>query len=104
MLSRKKKEQKAFSIIPFVSPMGTSLFSVDVEGSDLEILRSNSREISWPRLNCAEKWNSTRFGSLKLEIEDFLLAPNYKKVADVTASKIHVEKRYLDSKQVAFAS
>lgn len=104
-ISRKKKIVKPLSdIVPFVSPLDASMLSVDVEGFDLEVLKSNNWEIFRPRVICVEEWESIRLDSSESEIDVFLLSLNYERVTDSTISKIYVEKSYLETMRAGFTS
>lgn len=79
------------------SPFEASLLSVDVEGFDLEVLKSNNWEKFRPRVICVEEWESTMDEDLKSEVETFLISLNYKGKAWTGLSSIFVANSYLDS-------
>ena len=98
LLNYSKKAVRPLSnIAPALSPFDPSLLSVDVEGFDLEVLKSNDWERFRPRVICVEEWEATMDESLNSAVGDFLMLNNYKRKAWTGLSSIFVEKSYLDS-------
>jgi FkbM family methyltransferase len=98
LLNYSKKIVRPLSdIAPSSSPFEASLLSVDVEGFDLEVLKSNNWEKFRPRVVCVEEWESTMDEHLKSEVETFLTSLNYKRKAWTGLSSIFVANNYLDS-------
>jgi FkbM family methyltransferase len=93
----KKIVRPLSDIAPVSSPMEASLLSVDVEGFDLEVLKSNNWESFYPRVICVEEWESTLDGELKSEIESFLISLDYRRKAWTGLSSVFVANSYLDS-------
>ena len=98
LLDNSKKIVRPLSdIAPASNPLEASLLSVDVEGFDLEVLKSNNWESFYPRVICVEEWESTMDENLKSEVEIFLLNLDYKRKAWTGLSSIFVANKYLDS-------
>ena len=93
----KKTVQPLSDLAPSSSPLEASLLSVDVEGFDLEVLKSNNWESFRPRVICVEEWESTMDEHLKSEVENFLTSLDYKRKAWTGLSSIFVANSYLDS-------
>ena len=93
----KKVVRPLSSIAPALSPFDPSLLSVDVEGFDLEVLKSNDFTKFRPRVICVEEWEATMDEHLNSEVETFLVLNNYKRKAWTGLSSVFVEKSYLDS-------
>ena len=94
-------EKSSKAILPLsqiaspTSPIEASLLSVDVEGFDLEVLKSNDWEKYRPRVICVEEWGSTLDDSFKSEVGAFLISKNYQRKAWTGLSSIFVEQSYL---------
>ena len=98
LLSYSKKLVKPLSsIAPNLSPLEPGLLSVDVEGFDLEVLKSNDFMKFRPRVICVEEWEATLGDHLDSEIETLLIQNNYKRKAWTGLSSVYVEKSYLES-------
>ena len=98
LLNHAKKAVKPLSsIAPFVSPLDAALLSVDVEGFDLEVLKSNDWEKFHPRVICVEEWEATMDENMNSEVAAFLNHKNYERKAWTGLSSIFVERSYLDS-------
>jgi len=97
LLSQAKKEVKPLSsIAPEASPFDAALLSIDVEGFDLEVLKSNDWDKFRPRVICVEEWEATMDEHLNSEVAAFLKLKNYERKAWTGLSSIFVEKNYLD--------
>ena len=93
----KKAVEPLSAIAPKLSPFDATLLSIDVEGFDLEVLKSNDWIVFLPRVICIEEWEETMNEHLSSTIGDFLANYNYKRVAWTGLSSIFVEKSYLGS-------
>ncbi|MDA2963412.1 MAG: FkbM family methyltransferase [Actinomycetota bacterium] len=98
LLNYSKKAIKPLSAIaPELSPLDAALLSIDVEGFDLEVLKSNDWSVFIPRVICIEEWEETMDKHSSSTIGDFLANHNYKRVAWTGLSSIFVEESYLES-------
>ena len=93
----KKIVRPLSAIAPNKSPNEAVLLSVDVEGLDLEVLKSNDWSVFHPRVICIEEWRETMDEHFNSEVSVFLTQHNYVKVAFTGLSSIFVEKNYLSS-------
>jgi len=93
----KKLVRPLSSIAPNLSPLEPGLLSVDVEGFDLVVLKSNDFMKFRPRVICVEEWEATLGDHLDSEIETLLIQNNYKRKAWTGLSSVYVEKSYLES-------
>jgi FkbM family methyltransferase len=71
-----------------------SLLNVDVEGADFDVLESNDWSSFRPWVICIEEWKSTFSNSAPTQIEGFLIAKGYEKVAWTGLSTIFAAKEY----------
>lgn len=98
LLNFSKKVVKPLSdIVPNISSLDAALLSIDVEGFDLEVLKSNDWNVFKPRVICIEEWEETMDKHLNSEVGSFLTNHNYKRVAWTSLSSVFVEKSYLAS-------
>ena len=82
-------------IVPSVSPLDPVLLSIDVEGFDLQVLKSNDWGKFRPRIICVEEWAAAFDEDQTSEIGTYLLAMNYQMRAWTGLSSLYVEKTYL---------
>jgi hypothetical protein len=82
-------------IAPSISPDHPSLLSIDAEGSDLEILKSNNFNVFSPRVIICEDYSIYLENKPSPDIEIFLENFNYTLVKTSGYSKIFVHKSYL---------
>ena len=80
-------------IAPEISPQQPAFLSIDTEGNDLEVLKSNDWNSFRPRVICVEAWEAS---TLKSEIGEFLNGKNYLKRASTSLSDIYIEKSYIE--------
>jgi FkbM family methyltransferase len=81
---------------PAMDPRLPTLFSIDVEGADLDVLKSNDWTKTLPRVICVEELDSTLVGN-KSPIRNFLENLNYSFVDRTLFSSIFVHSDYLNS-------
>jgi len=93
----KKAVRPLSSIAPKCSGFDASLLSIDVEGFDLVVLKSNDWQIYHPRVICVEEWEKTMDENFNSEIAGFLANHGYKRMAWTGLSSIFVDKSYLAS-------
>jgi hypothetical protein len=79
---------------PRVDPLSASLLSIDIEGLEMECLRSINFDIYMPRVICVEEWDET-ITSSQSEVRAFLTTVNYSFVARTRLSSIFVHNEYL---------
>ena len=84
------------SIAPNVSPEDASLLSIDAEGGDLDVLKSNDFEIFSPRVIICEDYNIYLEGVPSFDLDALLDNFGYKLVKISGYSKVFVHKSYLD--------
>lgn len=84
------------SIAPRVSPKDATLLSVDAEGGDLDILKSNNFKLFSPRVIICEDYNIYLEGVPSIALDNFLADYQYKLVKISGYSKIFVHLSYLD--------
>jgi hypothetical protein len=92
----KKSVKPLRDFAPHITPMNASLLSIDVEGYDLEVLKSNDWERFRPRVICVEEWESHKTNNDTSYISAYLSTYGYQKVAETTVSKIYVARLYLN--------
>ena len=93
-----KSQKKVLPLSEIVSPAGPlepTLLSIDVEGFDLQVLKSNDWDKFRPRIICVEEWATTINEDHTSEISLFLNEMNYQRKAWTGLSSIYVEKTYL---------
>jgi FkbM family methyltransferase len=78
------------------SPLDPTLLSIDVEGMDFEVLKSNNWREFLPRVIVIEEWGYS--GGNETEIGNFLLTKGYKRFAWTSLSSIFVHEEYLKKK------
>jgi hypothetical protein len=91
-------QKKVLPLSEIVSPAGPLepiLLSIDVEGFDLQVLKSNDWEKFRPRVICVEEWATTLDEDYTSEISLFLKGMNYQRKAWTGLSSVYVEKTYL---------
>ena len=84
-------------IVPNADPLDPMLLTVDVEGFDLQVLKSNDWEKFRPRVICVEEWSSSLDVNQNSEISLYLRGKNYQRRAWTGLSSIYVEQTYLDA-------
>ena len=98
LLNLSKKAVKPLSsIAPKCSGFDASLLSIDVEGFDLVVLKSNDWQRYHPRVICVEEWEKTMDENFNSKIADFLATHGYQRMAWTGLSSIFVDKSYLAS-------
>lgn len=98
LLNYSKRIVKPLSnIAPTLTPSDPGFLSVDVEGFDLEVLKSNNWAKFRPRVICVEEWEATMDEHLNSDVGAFLILNNYKRQAWTGLSSIFVERSYLES-------
>jgi hypothetical protein len=81
---------------PAMDPRFPTLLSVDVEGADLEVLKSNDWTKTLPRVICIEELESVKADNNSL-IRSFLENHNYTFIGKTILSSIFVHSDYLNS-------
>jgi hypothetical protein len=79
---------------PRIDPLSASLLSIDIEGLEMECLRTINFDTYMPRVICVEEWDET-ITSSQSEVREFLSAVNYSFVARTRLSSIFVHNEYL---------
>ena len=79
-----------------MDPRFPTLLSVDVEGADLEVLKSNDWTKTLPRVICIEELESVKADNNSL-IRSFLENHNYTFIGKTILSSIFVHSDYLNS-------
>jgi hypothetical protein len=74
-------------------PLEPTLLSVDVEGNDIEVLKSNNWTEYLPRVICIETWSNQI--DYEDEIIKFLAQYDYQLVSEMSVSRIFVHLSYL---------
>ena len=92
-----KKVSPLSEIVPNADPLDPMLLTIDVEGFDLQVLKSNDWKKFRPRVICVEEWSSSLDENQNSEISLFLRGKNYQRRAWTGLSSIYVEQTYLDS-------
>ncbi len=80
-------------------PIDATLLSIDVEGHDLEVLKSNNWLDFKPRVICVEE-NIAGNKQLDSKIANYLIAYGYKFVESTDISSIYVHSDYLESMNI----
>ena len=75
------------------SPFHRSFLTVDVEGFDLQVLRSINWDKFRPRVVCVEAWESNI--EINSEISEFLTFNGYLEMEKTELSRIYVHEDYL---------
>jgi FkbM family methyltransferase len=83
-------------IVPSSTPEQPSLLSIDAEGSDLEILKSNNFKVFSPRVIICEDYKIYSENQASTDIDIFLEKFDYTLVKTSGYSKIFVHKTYLN--------
>jgi hypothetical protein len=78
------------------SPLDPTLLSIDVEGMDFEVLKSNNWSEFLPRVIVIEEWGYS--GGSETEVGSYLLTKGYKRFAWTSLSSIFVHGEYLTNK------
>jgi FkbM family methyltransferase len=81
---------------PAMDPQSPTFFSIDVEGADLEVLKSNDWVKTLPRVICIEELENAEVGRKSL-IRDFLENYNYVLMQKTLLSSVFVHSVYLNS-------
>jgi FkbM family methyltransferase len=89
----KIKSIRLDAIVPDLNPNMPSFLSIDVEGLDLMVLKTNNWSKFRPRYICVENWDSQK-ASGSSEVEHYLNSVNYSKVAFTGLSEIYVADEY----------
>jgi len=76
-------------IAPSITPTAASFLSIDVEGFDLQVLKSNDWTRFRPRIICIENWGSVQ-NSINSEINSYLKSKNYHLYAFTGLSGIYI--------------
>ena len=96
LLSKSQKKVLPLSeIVSHAGPLEPTLLSIDVEGYDLQVLKSNNWNKFRPRIICVEELSTTLNEDHTSEISMFLGGMNYQRKAWTGLSSIYVEKTYL---------
>lgn len=93
----KKYQIKCFplsNIVPKMTPSDPSFLSIDVEGADFEVLKSNNWELFSPRLICVEELNIK--ANRSTAIQKYLQRHDYLRVSRTSKSSIFVHTDYLN--------
>ena len=77
-------------------PLDPFLLDIDVEGTELEILKSINWSIFTPRVIAIEEWKSPIYGGSV--IRSFLESQNYKLTDRAVVTSIYIHAAYLESK------
>jgi FkbM family methyltransferase len=80
-------------IMPNITPYKASFLSVDVEGLDLQVLKTNDWTRFRPRVICVENWGGVQ-NSTTSEIAAYLDSKNYRMHAFTGLSEIYIAKDY----------
>jgi FkbM family methyltransferase len=86
-------------VVPTIGPHDPSMLSIDVEGFDLEVLKSNDWERFKPRVVCVEEWPSTLDKNQESEIRKFLVTQGYEHSAYSGLSSIFVHQDFLATRR-----
>jgi FkbM family methyltransferase len=82
-------------IVPELSFELPTLLSVDVEGMDLDVLKSNDWNKFRPHVICIEEWRDTKLNKIELTpVEIFLTKLNYEKISYTGLSSIYINKDF----------
>jgi FkbM family methyltransferase len=84
------------AVAPQANPLYPSCLSIDVEGLDLSVLRSNDWAKFTPRVVCVEELDPVKSEFEQSEIHTFLLARGYGRTAWTVLSSIYVHQDYLE--------
>lgn len=80
-------------IMPIVTPSTASFLSIDVEGLDLQVLKTNDWTRFRPRVICVENWGGVQ-NSTTGEIAAYLNSKNYRMHAFTGLSEIFIANDY----------
>jgi FkbM family methyltransferase len=87
------KETPLSKIAPFITPLEPSVLSIDVEGFEMAVLKSNNWERFSPRLICIEEWELAI--SVPSEIGKYLLDVGYIWKGWTGLTSFYVHNEYL---------
>ena len=94
---RKVIVKPMFDFIPRLTPKNASLLTIDVEGYDFEVLKTNDWAKFRPRVICVEDLESYKGSNHSSELEAYLSIYGYECVSETIASRIYVARSYLES-------
>jgi len=98
--SIRQLEAKPLSIFaPLMDPLSPTLLSIDVEGADLDVLKSNDWTKTLPRVTCVEELE--QMSENKSLVQNFLENLDYVLVERTSLSSIYVHKRFLFRKEIS---
>lgn len=80
-------------LAPEMNPLSPTLISIDVEGADLSVLKSNNWHKTRPRVICVEELDVSNNES---QLSAYLTIQGYQRVTYTTFSSIWVENSYID--------
>jgi Methyltransferase FkbM domain len=96
LLSKTKMQVTALSALGLICrPSDPSFLSIDVEGKDYEVLKSNDWNTLIPRVICIESWSDNN--SQTQEINEFLEERGYQFKGSVGLSHIYVHNEYISN-------
>lgn len=84
---------------PLMDPLSPTLLSIDVEGADLDVLKSNDWTKTLPRVICVEELE--KISENKSEVQKFLENHNYVLVERTSLSSIYLHKGFLFRKEIS---
>ena len=87
------KETPLSEIVPLINPLEPSVLSIDVEGFEMAVLKSNNWDRFSPRVICIEEWELTV--SAPTEIGRYLLGVGYKWKGWTGLTSFYVHTEYL---------
>ena len=80
-------------MVPKIDSQFPTILSIDVEGMDLEVLKSNNWNNFRPHIICIEEWPNLKLGENALSAVTIYLGElNYKKISYTGLSSIYVNK------------
>ena len=85
----KLKTIRLADIAPSITPNTASFLSIDVEGLDLQVLKTNDWTRFRPRIICVENWDGMQ-DSTNREIAAYLNSKNYRMHAFTGLSEIYI--------------
>jgi hypothetical protein len=84
---------------PRMDPLSPTLLSIDVEGADLDVLKSNDWTKTLPRVICVEELEL--MSKNKSVVQNFLENLDYALVERTSLSSIYVHKGFLFRKEIS---
>ena len=85
----KLKTIRLSDIVPSITPNTAAFLSIDVEGLDLEVLKTNDWTRFRPRIICVENWGGVQ-NSSNSKIAVYLNSKNYRMHAFTGLSEIYI--------------